>query len=321
MLNFIATGLTAYLLGNYFRDESSRASNLPDRDPESGPLPEPGCSTIDLGRRPTQLQTWLRRHRGVVIGVAFYVLVWRTRFGFDLRATGMNPWAAARPPASNPRDGREDDAVLGHRRASSACRSCSGVPPLRRRLPDRARLHRHRGRPARPQPAHRHRLRRLCCSASSSARRRSSTSRCPQGDRADHAGRHRAHGRHRLRGRPPVCGGGHRPRSRGTGRHCTPAKARRQGRPHEHDRHVTPHRRAPPAAPFKRPAGMGTVLLLGLGGDADAVDRAAEFADAPDLTSSGPFGAALRLAVPIGLAGLGGLWSSGPAWSTSASRA
>ncbi|MCU1375101.1 MAG: putative deoxyribose-specific transporter, permease protein, partial [Actinomycetia bacterium] len=30
----------------------------------------------------------------IVIGVAFYVVVWRTRFGFDLRATGLNPFAA-----------------------------------------------------------------------------------------------------------------------------------------------------------------------------------------------------------------------------------
>ena len=36
---------------------------------------------------------------------------------------------------------------------------------------------------------------------------------------------------------------------------------------------------------------------------------AAEVADAPDLTSSGAFGAALRLAVPIGMAGLGGLYA------------
>jgi simple sugar transport system permease protein len=29
-----------------------------------------------------------------IVGVAFYVLVWRTRFGFDLRMTGANPSAA-----------------------------------------------------------------------------------------------------------------------------------------------------------------------------------------------------------------------------------
>ncbi len=30
----------------------------------------------------------------VVVGVAYYVLLWRTRFGYDLRATGWNPFAA-----------------------------------------------------------------------------------------------------------------------------------------------------------------------------------------------------------------------------------
>lgn len=30
----------------------------------------------------------------VVVGVVYYLVVWRTRFGYDLRASGMNPWAA-----------------------------------------------------------------------------------------------------------------------------------------------------------------------------------------------------------------------------------
>jgi simple sugar transport system permease protein len=31
----------------------------------------------------------------VVVGIGFYLVVWRSRFGFDLRASGLNPWAAA----------------------------------------------------------------------------------------------------------------------------------------------------------------------------------------------------------------------------------
>ena len=38
----------------------------------------------------------------ILLGVGFYVLVWRTRFGFDLRATGANP-AAARAAGVNPK--------------------------------------------------------------------------------------------------------------------------------------------------------------------------------------------------------------------------
>jgi simple sugar transport system permease protein len=30
----------------------------------------------------------------VLVGVAYYVVIWRTRFGFDLRASGINPFAA-----------------------------------------------------------------------------------------------------------------------------------------------------------------------------------------------------------------------------------
>jgi general nucleoside transport system permease protein len=30
----------------------------------------------------------------VLVGVAYYVVIWRTRFGYDLRASGLNPWAA-----------------------------------------------------------------------------------------------------------------------------------------------------------------------------------------------------------------------------------
>jgi hypothetical protein len=38
----------------------------------------------------------------ILLGVGFYVLVWRTRFGFDLRATGANA-AAARAAGVNPK--------------------------------------------------------------------------------------------------------------------------------------------------------------------------------------------------------------------------
>ncbi|MFP5256960.1 MAG: ABC transporter permease [Acidimicrobiia bacterium] len=30
----------------------------------------------------------------IVVGVVYYLIIWRSRFGFDLRASGMNPWAA-----------------------------------------------------------------------------------------------------------------------------------------------------------------------------------------------------------------------------------
>jgi general nucleoside transport system permease protein len=93
MLNSIATGLTALLLARYFRDESSQLVRQTEILPTTAWLP-----TIDLGA-PTQLQTWI--FLAAFIGIVFYFIVYRTRFGYDLRVSGMNP-AAARSSGVNP---------------------------------------------------------------------------------------------------------------------------------------------------------------------------------------------------------------------------
>ncbi|HEY6748879.1 MAG TPA: ABC transporter permease [Mycobacteriales bacterium] len=65
-----------------------------------------------------------------------------------------------------------------------------------------------------------------------------------------------------------------------------------------------------PPAPTRRIRKVSTpVLLLGIAGLLVLVSIVRLITDANDITSSGTTGAALRLAVPIGLAGLGGLWS------------
>jgi len=65
-----------------------------------------------------------------------------------------------------------------------------------------------------------------------------------------------------------------------------------------------------PVAPARRRRKISTpVLLLGIAGMLALVSIVRLITDANDITSSGTTGAALRLAVPIGLAGLGGLWS------------
>ena len=97
MLNAISVGLTALLLGNWLK--------APQREgvftvgtryiDDSGRLPSfnslLGNLGIDLPAE-SQLQTYAVV--AVVVGVVYYVLVWRTRFGFDLRATGSNAGAA-----------------------------------------------------------------------------------------------------------------------------------------------------------------------------------------------------------------------------------
>jgi ABC-type uncharacterized transport system permease subunit len=64
---------------------------------------------------------------------------------------------------------------------------------------------------------------------------------------------------------------------------------------------------APPAR--KRRKLSAPMVLLGIAGMLVLVSIVRLITDANDITSSGTTGAALRLAVPIGMAGLGGLWA------------
>ncbi len=95
MLNFVATGLSAYLLNNYMRNE--RVENVVETKsvPKSGQLPSLNGLIENFGfhfPRLTVLNGFLPV--AMVVGIAFYVLIWRTRFGFDLRMTGASPFAA-----------------------------------------------------------------------------------------------------------------------------------------------------------------------------------------------------------------------------------
>jgi general nucleoside transport system permease protein len=98
MLNAIVTALIAYLLRNYMRFTDGK-SNLAANTkviPPSGRVPflnRPlSALGIDLGKG-------VRLHGfiivAIVVGVLFYLILFRTRFGFDLRASGANPSAAA----------------------------------------------------------------------------------------------------------------------------------------------------------------------------------------------------------------------------------
>jgi general nucleoside transport system permease protein len=95
MLNYILTNIVAYLLLTHFKRESSPNNIVTKSIPRSGWFP-----SID----------WLVRLFGkdvppgahlrgfvivaIVVGIAYWILVWRTGFGFDLRASGINPFAA-----------------------------------------------------------------------------------------------------------------------------------------------------------------------------------------------------------------------------------
>jgi len=88
MLNSIATFLVSYLLANHFLDRADTTLNLQTaKIDESGWFPD----LVKLGDNATINAIVLV---ALVIGVSYYLLIWRTRFGFDLRASGLNPLAA-----------------------------------------------------------------------------------------------------------------------------------------------------------------------------------------------------------------------------------
>lgn len=95
MLNFIAVGgLVAGLLPRFIADASAANQGTP-KIAESGRLPDLN-SWVELFTREI---TKGRRLTGVflvaiAVGVIYHVVINRSRFGYDIRASGMNPSAA-----------------------------------------------------------------------------------------------------------------------------------------------------------------------------------------------------------------------------------
>ncbi len=103
MLNYVATGLSAYLLVNYLRNESLPNVAETKTVPESAQLPSLNGFIENFGfhfPRLTVLNGFLPI--AILVGILFYLLIWRTRFGFDLRITGASP-AAARSSGVSPK--------------------------------------------------------------------------------------------------------------------------------------------------------------------------------------------------------------------------
>ncbi len=91
MLNSIAVGgIVSYLLGVWDADDPNSLDTALEAIPESGWFPDlnalvPGETRSDL---------WGFVLVAAVVGVAYHLLINRTRLGYDLRATGANPSAA-----------------------------------------------------------------------------------------------------------------------------------------------------------------------------------------------------------------------------------
>ncbi|MFL5799563.1 MAG: ABC transporter permease [Actinomycetota bacterium] len=88
MLNTIAAGVSAYLLFHFLRQKSTTA-NLSTQTPV---LPKSADFPSLVHSVPENLTGFVIV--AAIVGALFYVVVWRTRFGYDLRASGLNPEAA-----------------------------------------------------------------------------------------------------------------------------------------------------------------------------------------------------------------------------------
>ncbi|MDT0275059.1 ABC transporter permease [Blastococcus goldschmidtiae] len=95
MLNFIALGTASWLLTGPLRGSEEGAAIITTTDiPESGWFPDLNglFGVVGLAQPRSELYGFLLV--AVVVGVVVAVVLTRTRFGFDLRATGMSPSAA-----------------------------------------------------------------------------------------------------------------------------------------------------------------------------------------------------------------------------------
>jgi len=95
MLNFIALGLASYLLTGPLRGSEEGASVVTTTPiAESGWFPDLNGLLTGLGLAEPRSELYGFLVVAVIVGVLVAVLITRTRFGFDLRATGMSPSAA-----------------------------------------------------------------------------------------------------------------------------------------------------------------------------------------------------------------------------------
>ena len=96
MLNFIAFALSAYLFLNVFRAETAGLTIATALIPESGRMPSLNPVLGWFGIEPragANLHGFLVV--AVLLGIIYHYLVTRSRFGYDLRASGINPPAAS----------------------------------------------------------------------------------------------------------------------------------------------------------------------------------------------------------------------------------
>ncbi|TMK85310.1 MAG: ABC transporter permease [Actinobacteria bacterium] len=127
MLNFIAFGFTSYLLAHLLKQQNRPGDFVVKTKeiPSSGLIPSLNGLLRGLGVHPpagSDLYGFLPL--ALALGIVYYVLIWRTRFGFDLRASGFNP-NASRVSGVDPRS-----MVLKVMILSGAVAGLVGMPDL-----------------------------------------------------------------------------------------------------------------------------------------------------------------------------------------------
>jgi ABC-type uncharacterized transport system permease subunit len=96
MLNFVALGLASFLLSGPLRGSEDGASIITTKGlPESAWFPGLNGVFTSLGLAEPRTELYGFLLLAIVAGVLIGVLLKRTRFGFDLRATGLSPSAAS----------------------------------------------------------------------------------------------------------------------------------------------------------------------------------------------------------------------------------
>ena len=99
MLNYVAYGLIAYILSSYLAGRGSDSNNLSSATPDLR-----AASLMPNLNKPLHAIGLLAKNDAdkvtgfvvvaAIVGTLFYLVVERSRFGFDLRASGINPFAA-----------------------------------------------------------------------------------------------------------------------------------------------------------------------------------------------------------------------------------
>jgi simple sugar transport system permease protein len=96
MLNAVALGLTGFLLRSWLLDDADTTLNMMTPEiPPSGRFPNLNGVVEGLSREITRgRELWGFLLVAILIGVLFHLFLSRTRAGYDLRITGLNPFAA-----------------------------------------------------------------------------------------------------------------------------------------------------------------------------------------------------------------------------------